>query len=175
MGRQRTRMGLAGTIRYMSIYAQQGFSQSRRDDMHGVVNMFVHFIRGKLPWMGINAVNEAERMKKVREKKEKLLAGSQCPFIQMIRKLRFRERPDYTGLYDFIAKAQELPGVMKDAHRIQWRENCDASDVDDDVLKDVHRIKRLASGDSCPVAPDHMLSLVETRHPHLSKLLCGKM
>ena len=60
---------LTGTARYASVNCHKGCEQSRRDDMEALAYVFIYFLKGKLPWQGIPAINNAEKYKKIRAKK----------------------------------------------------------------------------------------------------------
>lgn len=54
---------LIGTSRYMSVNAHLRRELSRRDDLEALGNVFLYFLRGKLPWSGIKAANSVEHNK----------------------------------------------------------------------------------------------------------------
>eukprot|EP00830_Metopus_es_P004463 TRINITY_DN140_c0_g4_i1.p1 TRINITY_DN140_c0_g4~~TRINITY_DN140_c0_g4_i1.p1 ORF type:complete len:607 (+),score=193.04 TRINITY_DN140_c0_g4_i1:105-1823(+) len=94
---------LTGTARYASINAHLGIEQSRRDDLEAIGYVLVYFVKGKLPWQGVNAQNKGEKYHKIMEKKmatpvEYLCLGIPPEFssyMHYCRSLRFEDRPDY--------------------------------------------------------------------------------
>ena len=48
---QKTKKSLTGTIRYSSINAMKGESQSRRDDLESLIYTLIFLHTGELPWM----------------------------------------------------------------------------------------------------------------------------
>jgi len=94
---------LTGTARYASIATHLGWEQARRDDMVAVGYMMLYFLRGALPWQGLNAQGREEKYKKIMETKmatplEKLCEGAPVEFVKYFRylsSLDFEERPDY--------------------------------------------------------------------------------
>jgi serine/threonine protein kinase len=119
------KLSLTGTARYASINAHKGFEQSRRDDLEAIGHMFLYFLRGALPWSGLDAKTQEEKYRKICEKKEQtpisdLNTGFPKQFDQYLdycRKLQFTDRPDYNNLYGLIHACREAG--WKD-HHYQW-------------------------------------------------------
>ena len=94
---------LTGTARYASVNAHLGVEQSRRDDLESVGFIMVYFMKGSLPWQGLQGKNKNDKYDKIKDKKvvttiESLTRGLPEEFntyLQYCRNLKFEERPDY--------------------------------------------------------------------------------
>ncbi|CAD2217338.1 casein kinase I [Angomonas deanei] len=106
---------LTGTARYCSANTHRGYEQSRRDDMESLGFLFVYFLKGSLPWQGIQAKDQHLKTIKIGEKKiatplEELCSGLPTEFLkycQYCRMLRFQDKPDYDylrGLFRNLGK-----------------------------------------------------------------------
>merc|ERR1712070_245403 len=119
------KLSLTGTARYASINAHKGFEQSRRDDLEAIGHMFLYFLRGALPWSGLDAKTQEEKYRKICEKKEQtpiesLNTGFPKQFdeyLKYARNLNFDERPDYNYLYGLFNSCREAG--WEDYH-YQW-------------------------------------------------------
>lgn len=112
---------LVGTTRYASINAHLGIELSRRDDLESLVFMLVYFLKGSLPWQGVQAANKSEKNQKILDCKisylpEMLCEGLPVEFsvlLNYVRALRFDERPDYLFIRKlfrelFVAEGYEM-------------------------------------------------------------------
>lgn len=97
---------LTGTARYCSANVHRGYEQSRRDDLESIGFLFIYFLRGSLPWQGIQAKDQQLKTIKIGETKiatplEELCKGMPKEFLkycQYCRALTFTQKPDYDYL-----------------------------------------------------------------------------
>lgn len=97
---------LTGTARYASISTHMGIEQSRRDDLEGIGYVLMYFLRGSLPWQGIQAATKQEKYQKIMERKMNTPVDVLCKnfppelanYINYTRNLRFEDKPDYAYL-----------------------------------------------------------------------------
>lgn len=119
------KLSLTGTARYASVNAHKGIEQSRRDDLEAIGHMLFYFLRGALPWSGLDAKTQEEKYRKICEKKEKtpigdLNTGFPKQFDQYLgycRNLQFQEKPDYTMLWGLMNACRE---ASWQDHSFQW-------------------------------------------------------
>jgi len=116
---------LTGTPRYASINTHNGLEQSRRDDLESLCYILIYFLRGKLPWQGMQGSTKATKYDLIRKKKmatspEKLcqnLPEEFINFLNYVRKLEFTQEPDYK----FLKKLLQLCCQRVEGTKIDWR------------------------------------------------------
>ncbi len=97
---------LTGTARYASINALKGGEQSRRDDLEALCYVLIYFLKGELPWQGIQVDRKEDRYKKIYEikkdmKEEEICSGIPMEFVRFLKytkNLAFEANPDYNYL-----------------------------------------------------------------------------
>lgn len=113
---------LTGTARYASIKTHQGHEQGRRDDLEAIGHMLMYFLRGSLPWSGLDAKTKEEKYKKIKEKKESYPLDELCEgyppafqkYLKITRDLQFAERPDYVALRKLFVDELDKGGFEVD-------------------------------------------------------------
>jgi len=101
---------LTGTARYASIHTHLGREQSRRDDLESLGYVLMYFVRGSLPWQGLQANTKREKYEQISQRKiatkvEDLTRGYPTQFrafFRYIQGLKFDERPDYRYLRSLL-------------------------------------------------------------------------
>lgn len=97
------RKGLTGTVKYTSTNIHDGLEAARRDDLIALGFVFMHWLRGDLPWQKLKADTKKEKHELIRQAKvatsdEELCRGHPCEFVEYFhycRTLKFTDRPDY--------------------------------------------------------------------------------
>jgi casein kinase 1 len=116
-----------GTARYASLAALRGIEQSRRDDLESLGYVWLYFLRGSLPWMGITGRDRREKYEAICDAKaqtsfEDLCRGFPRQFIQYfhaVRDLRFADKPDYAALKRLFREAFVREGYVYD-YKYDW-------------------------------------------------------
>merc|ERR1719401_2367665 len=128
---------MTGTARYASINAHMGFEQSRRDDLEAVGHMMFYFLRGSLPWSGLQARTLEDKLTRIRERKEKIPISKLCAgqpkafeeYLSYCRKLAFKKRPDYDWLQQLFRELRltlvNKGGKPLQDHDLQWNDGKD--------------------------------------------------
>lgn len=107
---------LMGTARYASINIHLGNETSRRDDMETLGYVLIYFVRGDLPWQGIEAPTLKERFEKLAKAKQSTTLEQLCKglppeflaYMKYVRGLKFEQAPDYkycTALFNSLMDA----------------------------------------------------------------------
>ncbi|KAK2947375.1 putative Casein kinase I [Blattamonas nauphoetae] len=124
----RTGKELTGTPRYASINAHIGCETSRRDDLESIVYVLLYFLKGRLPWQGINAATDTKRYAKIGDIKlaismEELCTGVPVAFATLLnysRGLSFTSTPNYDYLKNVLY--QELIRATGETHPVSYFE-----------------------------------------------------
>jgi len=159
------KLSLTGTARYASINAHRGIEQSRRDDLEAIGHMLLYFLRGALPWSGLEAKSKQEKYRKIKEKKEATPLGELCQgfpdafqiYLDYCRNLQFKERPDYDKLRklfkDVRTKIQEQSSTPIQDWSFEWMDgDKKPDDKDIDKLVPLQRIDMQQPDDAKPAA-----------------------
>mmetsp|Transcript_36352 Transcript_36352/g.73280 ORF Transcript_36352/g.73280 Transcript_36352/m.73280 type:complete len:348 (-) Transcript_36352:133-1176(-) len=131
--------GVTGTVRYASLNVHDGFEPSRRDDLEGIGNVLVHFLRGHLPWQGLKAGSKRKKHQKIGQCKretsiEELCRGFPQEFARYFhhcRSLQYADRPDYGYLRSLMKDALVRECYQHDL-RYDWMLVRAASDSEED-------------------------------------------
>ena len=119
---------MTGTVRYASINIHDGFEPSRRDDLISIGYMLVYFIKGNLPWQGLDATTKEEKYKKIGDVKKQTSIEKLCKdlpielkvFIDYCCGLDFAETPNYALLFKLLEKVFNQE-VKKDGNEnLDW-------------------------------------------------------
>ena len=95
-----------GTLPFLSITSQCGFTQSCRDDLESLAYTIIYAARGDLPWMSIHADQEKILHMKLITAGELCegLPTPFCKFVSYVHSLGFNEKPDYQLLHSIISQ-----------------------------------------------------------------------
>jgi len=118
---------LTGTARYASINTHLGYEQSRRDDLESLGYVFLYFLRGSLPWSGLDIQNKRLKYEAIGTKKrhtppEVLCEGYPMEFAQylnIVRALGFTDQPDYNALRMLFRNLFDRSGFVRD-NEFDW-------------------------------------------------------
>jgi serine/threonine protein kinase len=111
----KTGRSFTGTARYASINCHAGYEQSRRDDLEAIGHMLLYFLRGHMPWSGLDAPTREDKNRLIMETKQKTPLPELCKgfppafenYLRYCRGLEFKQRPDYAVLRRGFREARE--------------------------------------------------------------------
>lgn len=125
---------VGGTPRYLSINGHKGKEQSRRDDLESLGYMFIHFLKGKLPWCELDSKEPDYFQRLATMKKdacpEQLCQGAPPTFAEYLtysRNLVFKQRPNYDKLLDLLRSCR-LPGTRD--HDYEWKSEFESEELE---------------------------------------------
>lgn len=119
---------MTGTVRYASINIHDGIEPSRRDDLISVGYMLIYFIKGSLPWQGLDAATKEEKYKKIGDIKRNTTIEELCKDLPMELKvfidyccgLDFAETPNYALLFKLLEKIFNNAVEKDDNENLDW-------------------------------------------------------
>ncbi len=92
--------------------------------------VLLYFARGSLPWQGLRAATDKEKLRMIKEKKESLSGENLCEgvlpdafatYINYTRSLEFEHKPDYAYLRNLFRRLFISEG-FKDDNVFDWTE-----------------------------------------------------
>lgn len=100
---------LTGTARYSSLNTHMGIEQSRRDDLESIAYVLIYFLRGHLPWQGLQDAKH-EKYRRIMERKQTTPPEVLCQglpdefaiFLNYTRQLGYEDKPDYDAIRELF-------------------------------------------------------------------------
>ena len=97
---------LIGNVRYSSLNALEGKSQSRRDDLESLGYVLIYLCLGKLPWQGKISNSKEDKYYKIKEIKKNITPAQLCEtlpkqfetYMKYVKNLKYEENPNYSYL-----------------------------------------------------------------------------
>jgi len=111
-----------GSFEFLSLNAQRGVEQTRRDDLESLAYVLMHCQCGGLPWEKVEAASEKEWRRKVSEVKMRTPIEDLCRniphefaiFLNYCRSLTFEAEPDYSHLRILLKRIFTREGYKYD-------------------------------------------------------------
>jgi len=135
--------GMVGTARYASMNCQRGLEMSRRDDMESIGYMLLYFLRGKLPWQGLDAKTAEKRNARILSRKEATSPSLLCanfpgfqPYFDHVFALEFTDEPDYHYLRTIFRKMYVGAGYAQLEDNVEFDWNILRGNADDPRIVD---------------------------------------
>jgi serine/threonine protein kinase len=106
----RQHSSLTGTARYASVNAMRALEHGRRDDMESLGYVWIYLLRGQLPWQGLTAENQQEKLRRILEMKASASPGELCTglprefatYLEIVRELAFEDEPPYAAIREMF-------------------------------------------------------------------------
>lgn len=116
-----------GTSRYATISAHLGNEQTPKDDLESLSYSFVYFLKGKLPWQGVNVSDKQLKNHIISQKKQsiphsKVFEGLPTEFYEFflaVHNLPQNERPNYSLYREMFRKLMLKNGYVYD-YQYDW-------------------------------------------------------
>ena len=102
----KTNETIIGTLRYMSVSVQQGFTASRKDDLESLGYILLYLQQGELPWQKTGEMSIAIKQTFGWGYANQVV-GEFILFIQYCRGLNFSAKPNYDYLRNLLMNLQK--------------------------------------------------------------------
>ena len=140
---------LTGTAIYASIYTHLGIEQCRRDDLESLGYVLMYFLRGDLPWMGLQLKTREEKQQKIMELKINYTPVLLCKgfpdefinYFNIVREMQFEAKPDYDLLKNLFMSCLKKNNLNFDFN-FDWM-NCDNNVLKIDLKSELSQILSL--------------------------------
>lgn len=133
--RMRTDKGMVGTVRYSSIYTQQGIEQSRRDDLISIGYLLIYLLKEELPWQRVkinyeNPMEKEQKYKNILQIKMETRNETLCEnipkqflaYMNYVKSLEFEQAPDYKMLKNLFHEIMTKFNYEND-FEFDWRKH----------------------------------------------------
>jgi len=149
---------LTGTARYASINNHRGIEQSRRDDLESLAYVLIYFMKGSLPWQGLQYQNRDQKYIAILQKKLAIPVDVLCQglpnqfglFLKDIKQIEFSQRPPYEKYREMFRELFITSGYAYD-YCYDWCISSPAASVpstpDKEMPKSPRQVKRIALPD----------------------------
>ena len=109
---------LIGSATFASVHSHLGMEHGRRDDLESLAYILIYFLRGSLPWQGLD-INGHDL---VAESKQQTSTHDLCEglppevhaFLDYSRSLSFYDKPDYNYLHGLFDNPSSQVGLQSD-------------------------------------------------------------
>jgi len=114
---------MVGTVRYAGIHAHLGHEEGPRDDLESLAYVWAYFLRGSLPWQGLQARSRDEKFARIRDMKKLTKAADLFEglpreferYLDYVRGMRRDELPNYQRVRDVFRKLAAQSNITYDA------------------------------------------------------------
>jgi serine/threonine protein kinase len=133
-------LGLTGTAAFASINSHLGLELGRRDDLESLAYVLIYFLRGSLPWQGL----DFEGRDQIVENKQQNPTHELCKglpqefhtFLEYARSLSFNDKPNYDYLRRLFNDALSHAGIEGDI-AFDWEESNDVANQQPGVRREL--------------------------------------
>jgi len=114
---------MVGTVRYAGIHAHLGHEEGPRDDLESLAYVWAYFLRGSLPWQGLQVRSRDEKFARIRDMKKLTKAADLFEglpreferYLDYVRGMRRDELPNYQRVRDVFRKLAAQSNITYDA------------------------------------------------------------
>ena len=119
---------LTGTARYASINTHLGHEQSRRDDLWSIGYVLLYFLKGTLPWVGVQGKTKKDKYDKIMDLKMDISVEDLCKgipkqftkYFKYWQGLEFEEKPNYSYLRKLFREVMSSKKYIIDSESFDW-------------------------------------------------------